>query len=244
MTDKFEESGWGNINFFQLKNGYKYSIDTVLLASFIKLKNKDKIIDLGSGEAIIPLFLNHRKIEFEYTGIEIQPELVELGKKNLTSVDIQGKIIEGNYENIERFILAQDFDVAVINPPYYKLGTGKTNPDPIELIARHEVKGSVSKALNSAKYALRNKGKVFLIYPASRISTLFKNLAGNGFEPKIIIPVYSGRDMVCNFMLVNATKNGGEECKILPPLFIYENTKKKIYSKQIRDIFDSLEMKY
>lgn len=244
MDNPFKESGWGKINFFQLENGYKFSIDTVLLAAFIKFKKNNNLLDLGSGESIIPLFLKQRESPFNYTGIEIQRELFELGNKNIISANITGKIINDDYTKIKKLVPVQSYDIAIINPPFYKLGTGKTNPNKIDLIARHEVKGSLFSALSAAKFALKNKGKVFLIYPVSRISTLFDNLSNTGFAPKTIIPVYSGKQGNCNFFLITGTKNGGEECKILNPIYIYDNPKKKVYSEQIKNIFEKLEIIY
>ena len=74
-----------------LKNGYKiiqnsemfkFGIDAVLLSyfAFNQIRNNEKIIDLGTGNGIIPLLLAKSRAK-TITGLEIQKENVEIAKE-------------------------------------------------------------------------------------------------------------------------------------------------------------------
>jgi tRNA1Val (adenine37-N6)-methyltransferase len=76
-----------------LKNGYKiiqdsekfkFGIDAILLSHFVfdKIKKNEKVIDLGTGNGIIPLMLSKSNAK-KITGLEIQVENVELAKRSV-----------------------------------------------------------------------------------------------------------------------------------------------------------------
>ena len=71
----------------QMKDGFKFSLDSLLLAEFVNIKKDDKkILDMCTGNAPVPLVLS-LKTEAEIIGFEIQKEISELA---LESVKING----------------------------------------------------------------------------------------------------------------------------------------------------------
>ena len=64
---------------------FNFSLDSVLLPNFVTInKNVNKILDIGCGNAPIPLILSTRT-KAKITGVEIQKEVFDLAQK---SVDI------------------------------------------------------------------------------------------------------------------------------------------------------------
>ena len=71
----------------QMRDGFKFSLDSLLLAEFVKVKKDDKkILDMCTGNAPVPLVLS-LKTNAEIVGFEIQKEISELA---LESVAING----------------------------------------------------------------------------------------------------------------------------------------------------------
>src|SRR5512137_2945424 len=58
----------GHLRVSQKKKGYRFSLDSILLAHFVSLKPRTCAIDLGCGSGIILLILAKRFPHVNYTG--------------------------------------------------------------------------------------------------------------------------------------------------------------------------------
>ena len=67
-----------NLQVYQYEEGFKFSLDSILLAEFADIKASDeKILDLCTGNGVIPLVL-HQKYHKKVIGVEVQKEIYEL----------------------------------------------------------------------------------------------------------------------------------------------------------------------
>jgi tRNA1Val (adenine37-N6)-methyltransferase len=230
----------GRLRVFQKKSGYRFSVDAVLLASFVSLNAKSKVIDLGTGSGIIPLLLATRFPHALWTGLEIQEGLAKLAAR---SVDLNGlqdqiNIFQGDARKIKNIFPAHSFDAVTFNPPYRKINSGRINPDAERAIARHEITGSLKEFLQAAKYLLKPAGKVFTIYPAKRMIELVACFRAAAIEPKRMKFVFSDTQSGAAFVLTEGRIGSREELKIETSLFIYDENKR--YTRQMKDIFSDL----
>ena len=62
--------GYPNLFVYQDDDLFKMSLDSVLLANFVSIKNKGNILDIGTGNIPIPLILS-TKTDAKILGIEI-----------------------------------------------------------------------------------------------------------------------------------------------------------------------------
>ena len=230
----------GRLRIFQKKNGYRFSLDAILLADFVSLQKKSRAIDIGTGSGIIPLILALRYPHSHWVGLEIQESPGLLAQKNVThnNLDERIKIIRGDARLYKKLFNAHDFDAVTFNPPYRKINSGRINPGEEKAISRHEIKGSLKVFLEAAKYLLRPAGKVFTIYPAKRLAELVSLFRENSIEPKRMKLVYSSTETNAEFVLVEGLAGGKEELKIEPPLYIYD--KNKDYTPQMEAIMSGL----
>jgi tRNA1Val (adenine37-N6)-methyltransferase len=230
----------GHLRVFQKKKGYRFSLDSILLAHFVSLKPRTTVIDLGCGSGIILLILAKRFPHVNYTGLEIQENLALLAQKNtqLNGLDNRVKILVGDACKIKDIVLAHSFDTVIFNPPYRKLKSGRINPQLEKAIARHEIKGSLKDFLQAAQYLLKSGGRVFTIYPAKRLVELIYFFRQSGIEPKKMKLVYSDNISDAEFVLVEGKSGGREELKIESPLVIYDQYKK--YTQEMAGIFTEL----
>ena len=208
----------GRLKLIQSRKGYRFSIDAVLLSEFVSLKRGDIIVDLGTGCGIIPLvILLKRVIGYAY-GLEIQPELADQAIRNarLNGFEKKMGVILGDIKHPPlRWSLA---DVVICNPPYRQRKSGRINPDPQRAIARHEIRASLDDILDTARRLLKPKGRLAMIYPASRLVDIMVRMRGFNLEPKRIRVIYPGLESEAKLVLIEAVLEGRGGIKLMQPL--------------------------
>ncbi|MHB8772124.1 MAG: tRNA1(Val) (adenine(37)-N6)-methyltransferase [Syntrophales bacterium] len=230
----------GRLRIIQPKSGYRFSLDALLLAHFAVLKEGEAAIDLGTGSGIVALLLACRCPGGRVLGIDIQEELVAMARRSAELNGLAGsvEIRHGDIRRPESLFAPASFDVAVFNPPYRRLRSGRTNPDPAKAVARHEVAGSAADFLAAASLALRRGGRAYAIYPVRRMVELLVRMRAAGIEPKRLRTVHSRRGGRGEFVLVEGVKGGREELTVLAPLVIYsEGT---AYTAEMAALFQEL----
>jgi len=73
----------GRIKVKQERSGYRFSIDSILLACHAGPNPGDKVLDLGTGCGIISLILAYREPNLKIFGIEVQKELADIAVSNV-----------------------------------------------------------------------------------------------------------------------------------------------------------------
>ena len=236
--ETIDEFFQGRLKILQKEKGYRFSVDSLLLADFATLQRGDRVVDLGTGSGIIALTLALRFPETVITEVEVQEDLADMAARSvmLNNMSDRIRVCAGDVKKIRELFSAQSFDVAIFNPPYRRLDSGRINPDGEKAIARHEIKATLEDFLASARYLLKESGRVYAIYPAKRIVQIIAAMRGNGVEPKRLRVVHSNKRSGGVFILVEGIKGAGEEAGILPPLFIYRDDGR--YSDEVQGIFN------
>ncbi len=222
-NEKIEDLGDKGLKIIQASDSYRFSVDSIFLLNFIRVKNYEKIIDLGTGSGIIPLLLfGKRKGLFIY-GIEIQKNLADMARKSIELNKLQNHItiIQEDLKNIKDVFKNQQFDVVVSNPPYISIGQGKINPSSSKAIARHEIKGDLEDIISASNYLLKNKGRIYLIYRSAKLIKLLLALKKYSIEPKVVKFIHPRQGKNANLVLLEGIKGGKEELKIEDPIFQY-----------------------
>ncbi|MBA2849576.1 methyltransferase [Thermosulfuriphilus ammonigenes] len=217
------EELFGRLSVCQPRRGYRYSIDAFLLAGFVRLKPGELAVEFGSGCGIVSLILALRFPGARILGLEVQKRLALLAARNLKTSGLQDRVLFLRADVREaRQIIAASVDVVLANPPYRPLGTGRLNPLEEETVARHEVLLDLRALLAAAAAILKERGRLYLIYPASRLVALLAESRRLGLEPKRLQVVHSYPGDYGRLVLFEARKGAGEELRILPPFFIYQ----------------------
>jgi tRNA1Val (adenine37-N6)-methyltransferase len=208
----------------QPRKGYRYSIDSFLLASFVVLKKHEKVIDLGSGVGVIGLLLCARYNDCSVWGVEIQESLFRFAQANSreNALDDRVRNVLGDFRRIGDLPKGVPFDAAVSNPPYRPVGTGRQNRDEQRTVARHETTAGLADVVRAAGSVLKPTGRLFLIYPAWRTADIMTFLRSDGFEPKRARFVHAREGEGAQMVMVEARRGGGTELTVLPPLYIWK----------------------
>jgi tRNA1Val (adenine37-N6)-methyltransferase len=217
----------GKLQILQKKEGYRFSVNAILLSQFVKTRKNERVIDLGTGCGILPLLLSQTTKAHSFVGVEIQRGLAECAEKNVSLNHLEDRIsiLQQDFRALRETFLPGSFDVVISNPPYRKRRTGRINPSTEKAVARHEIKGTLEDLTSIASYLLPPKGRCYLIFPALRAVDLFEALRGEKLEPKRLQFVHPRIVEEAKFVLVESIKNSGVELKIMDPLILHESDK-------------------
>lgn len=229
----------GDLHCAQYENGYRFSLDPVLLGHFAQPSPGQRLLDLGAGCGIISLILCYRWPEIHLTALELQPQLSSLIEQNVKQNGLEERIqtLCGNLRGIDTLFEPESFDQVVCNPPYASLGSGRRNPNDEQAIARHEIQCELADVVQAISFCLKNRGRASLIYPAARAAFLVYTLKENRLEPKRMQIVHSYPGSTGKLVLIEAMKNGGEELTILPPFYVYTQQEGE-YSPEMAKLYE------
>lgn len=222
---------------YQNDEWFKFSLDSVLLASFVTLNMRSKkIIDLATGNAPIPIFLSFRTNASIY-GVEYQECVYELGKESVieNGLDEQIHLIRGDVRDLNRIFDSDSFDVVTCNPPYFKTnGESYLNENEVKAKARHEITLNLDDVLKTASYLLKNGGVFAMVHRTERFIEIIEKMREYRIEPKRIQFIYPKADKVSDLFLIEGIKNGKTGLKMLSPCIIHELDDS--YTKEVQEI--------
>lgn len=208
---------------YQNSNFFKFSIDSVLLAEFVKVrKNKNKILDFCTGNAPIPMILSSKYGDkINITGIELQPEIFEMGVKSIQYNKINNiRLINDDILNNDLY-KKEKFDIITCNPPYFKVSDDKViNDNDVKAIQRHEIKINLEQIIESSTKYIENMGYFYMVHRPDRISDILYYFRKYNYGIKNIQFVYDNPDKESILVLVEAQFNGKDFVKVNKPLFI------------------------
>ena len=229
----------GSLKIIQKKNGYRFSIDAILLSHFAWSHHRraGTVIELGTGSGVIPLILAHRFREATIIGVEVQETLAELAQRNVTMNRLDNRvcIVKGDLRRLRGSYSPASFDLVLSNPPFYPVHAGKINPGSERAIARHELTGSLEDMVQIASYLLKPKGRLIVIYPAFRLIDLIHQLRNNGLEAKLMRVVHSRANSEGKLVLLSCSRGGRAALKVLKPLIIYQGRGE--YTEELTEIY-------
>ena len=140
--ERIDELQRNNYRIIQDPGRFCFGMDAVLLSGFVRVKEGERVLDLGTGTGIIPILLEAKTRASHLTGLEIQPDSADMAKRSVALNGLSDKIdiVQGDIREAAGIFPAASFDVITCNPPYITDGHGLTNPEAPMAIARHEVK--------------------------------------------------------------------------------------------------------
>ena len=218
---------------------FNFSLDSVLLPNFVTInKNVNSILDIGCGNAPIPLILS-TKTKANIIGVEIQKEVYDLAVKSvkINKLENQIKIINADINDIYNQFKTESFDIITCNPPFFKMNSNSNlNKSDYKTIARHEIKLNLDDIFKIAKKLIKNNGYIAIVHRPERLLDILNSMQKYNIEPKKIQFIYPKKDKEANILLVEGTKNGKKGLKVLNP--IYTHLDNGEYTNEIKKYFE------
>ncbi|WP_240703075.1 tRNA1(Val) (adenine(37)-N6)-methyltransferase [Cohnella luojiensis] len=211
-----------NLRIIQSPEVFSFSLDAVLLARFAGVPPRGRILDLCTGNGVIPMLLTTRT-ESSIDGVEIQPRLADMARR---SVELNGltdkiNIIEGDLREWKTD--GDLYDAITVNPPYLPLQSGDYKENHHQAMARHEIGCKLEDVVAACAKSVRIGGRVSMVHRPSRLVDIIDLMRRYRLEPKRIRFVHPRKEAEANMVLIEGTRDGKPEVRLLPPVIVYED---------------------
>lgn len=235
--ERIDELYRENMRIIQSSETFSFSVDALLLGNFVKVNKRDnKIMDLCSGNGIIPLLLSHR-VNQPIDAVEIQDVLIDMAERSIQMNEKTNQITMYNLDikALKTSIEHSSYDVITVNPPYF------TSNQPLkdkghQSIARHELHIDLKGIVEACRYLITNKGRLYMVHRAERSAEVFTELHNHGFRVRRAQYVYNDvNSKTAMFIVLEAIFNSNAYADILPPFYIYNAD--KTYSDEMLEVY-------
>jgi len=216
-----------DVSLYQKVNGYRFTIDSVLIADFVNKFMPASILDVGAGTGIIGILLARKYTSSCISLLEVQHDLAVLSERNVMHNGLENQITVHNM-GIEDTMNSPDFtpasyDVIVSNPPFRVPSSGKISPYDERAIARHEIRMNAEVLMRSVSYLLKSRGYFYVIFHPFRLAEMFALMRKFTLEPKRARFIYPDVLSESKMVMVESIKGTRQGMKIEKPLVIHKD---------------------
>jgi tRNA1Val (adenine37-N6)-methyltransferase len=224
------------LKIIQSRNGYRFSIDPILLCGFAEFPKHARVVDLGTGNGVIPILLAAHKKAESIIGVEVQQGMADRARRSiqLNRLEAVVRIIEADIRELSQQLEPGRFDVVTANPPYRKPGSGRTALGDERCLARHELTGGLSDFLLAANSLLKLGGRCYIVYLAERLAELLAELHRCDLEPKRLRMVHSRSHEKAKLVLVEGRRGAKPGLVVEAPLVVYDGPGRRYTSEALK----------
>lgn len=211
-----------NLHIIQSSEVFSFSMDAVLLGRFASVPARGRVLDLCTGNGVIPLLLSTRT-QAQIEGVEIQERLADMAERSVAVNGLQERITIRNAD-LKTFHQTAGhgmYDAVTVNPPYTALTGSDIKANMHEAIARHEIHCTLEDVVQACAKLVKQGGKVSMVHRPHRLADILTLMRQYRIEPKRIRFVHPRAGMEANMVLVEGLRDGKPEMRILPPLIVY-----------------------
>lgn len=234
--DDLERNG---LKIIQDPGRFCFGMDAVLLSGYAApvVKKGARVLDLGTGNGIIPILLSAKTKARTLTGLEIQEESADMARRSvlLNGIGDRVNVVNGDIREADRIFPGASFDVLTSNPPYLPASDGLHNPDVPKAVARHELLCSFADLVRVSAKLLPPGGHFVLVHRPFRLPEILSGLSAAGVEPKRMRLVYPDIDHEPTMVLLDCIRGAKPRLSVDKPLIIYKAPGK--YTDEIYTIY-------
>lgn len=212
-----------DLQLFQPRHGYRYSLDPLLLARFCgTVQSGGSIADLGAGCGIIALMLARINPSALVVAVENSPEMAALVERNIQHNELGGRVsvqVE-DVINLRKRHTVSTFDLVVSNPPFRTAGSGKVSPRAGRDAARHETTAGLADFLAAAKFLVKPSGRICFIQLPSRLAEFVALAAQMKLSVLRVRMIHSNAESPATMFMAELAKGRRGAPVVEPPLFV------------------------
>jgi tRNA1(Val) A37 N6-methylase TrmN6 len=246
VADRFLRAGetgdaalGGAVRIIQPSTGYRFAVDSILLARFAAERPVVRALDLGCGAGVVGLCLLALEGARDVLGIDIQEEMIDRARRATEWNGFGGRArFESGDVRVRPGVLpAGAFELVVSNPPYRPVRSGHVSPVVSTALSRHEIACGLPDVVAAARRALARGGHLCLVFPASRLAALVSAVRAGGVEPKVLRLVHPRAEEPASLVLLRAVKGAKEGLEVRAPLFLHDRAGR--YSREAEQLLGS-----
>lgn len=213
----------------------KVGTDSVLLGSWVSVKNVRSVLDIGCGTALLSLMVAQRQEKTLIVGLEIDEDALIDAKANcLNSLwNDRVKLQKGDFmlTSFDRSF-DRSFDLIISNPPFFLNDT--LSPIKKRSLARNGQEHSFLEWVLKAKHLLSKNGIIGFVLPIDQWLTIEKDLKSNGLFVKRICKIrpkeYKDHHRVMVELVLDSTTTIEESALTI------EKEKRHDYTKEYKEL--------
>ncbi len=179
------------VRLLQPERGYRVAIDPVFLAAAVPAKPGDRVLDAGCGVGVATLCLAARVAGIQAMGLEIQPEIADLARRNAELNGAALAVETGSIAAPPSKLEPNSFHHVMANPPYLEPGRANASPDPSKAASTVEGGERLRDWIDFCIRMARPKGSVTLIQRADRLDAILSAMHGRLGEI-VVFPLWPG----------------------------------------------------
>ncbi len=155
----------GKVRIYQHRKGYRFALDSVLLAAWTELRSGWNL-ELGCGNGAVSLMLAWRFPYVSIVGVDIQQELLELFHRSVKENGFSRLYpVAGD---VKALPFREKFAVVFANPPYQSPAEGRVSPYREIALSRFEIAATLADFVKAAASSLQPEGEAFFIVGRER----------------------------------------------------------------------------
>ncbi|MCY9669247.1 tRNA1(Val) (adenine(37)-N6)-methyltransferase [Paenibacillus alginolyticus] len=235
-TERIDDLLTYDLKIIQSDEVFSFSLDAVLLGRFCSVAPKGRMIDLCTGNGVVPLLLTTRT-RAEIWGVEIQERLADMAVRNaeINGLEERLHMLQGDLKTIHETLGHGQFDAVTVNPPYLPVPNGEQNVNEHFAAARHEIYCNLEDVIAASAKLVKAGGKVAMVHRATRLIDICCLMRQYRLEPKRIRYVHARAGEEAMMVLIEGMKDGKPEIRTLPPLIVYDDNQE--YCKELKEIY-------
>lgn len=236
--ERLDDLQCNGLRIIQNEKLFCFGMDAVLLTGFTRVKEGERVLDLGTGTGIIPLLLSAKTKGEHFTGLEISNSSADMARRSvrLNGLEQRIEIIQGDIKEAGELFAPASFDVVTSNPPYMIGQHGLINSDLEKAAARHEILCTLEDVVRAAARLVRPGGRFCLVHRPFRLAEIIRVLSSYRLEPKRMRLVYPYADREPNMVLIESVRGGNPRMTVEKPLIVYE--KAGVYTSEIMELYN------
>ena len=227
--ERLDDLQIGGLELIQNPSGFCFGVDAVFLSDFVKVKPGETVLDLGTGNGIIPILLSAKTGGKKFTGLEIQENTADMARRSVAYNHLEDRIeiVTGDIKEAAEIFKPAFFDVITTNPPYMLSQHGLRNPDDAKAIARHEVLCTLDDILRESMRLLQDKGRFYMIHMPFRLTEIMIKMNHYKIEPKRIQFIHPYIDKEPVLVLIEGVRGARSRVTVESPIIIYDKSEQK-----------------
>lgn len=221
--ERLDDLQLGGLYLIQNPGRFCFGVDAVLLSDFARVKPGETVLDMGTGNGIIPILLSAKTEGKHFTGLEIQADTAEMARRSVAYNNLEERIniVTGDIKEAAELFRPAFFDVITVNPPYMLAQHGLTNLEDAKTIARHEILCSLDDILRESMKLLQDKGRFYMIHRPFRLAEILIKMNAYKIEAKRLQFVHPYIDKEPTMVLIEGVRGARSRVTVEPPVIMY-----------------------